>query len=316
MADHDGTATLTRADRAGVIGAAERGVRDALTQELFGDRDQGDGGSMLRDAAIVLHRARTAPERGPARERLLERSVNITSSDVAGTMGPATVALAENLAGGAAAVLEAVTVPLTPGHRPSVPALGGFPAWAGPQVGEKTEVPSTGVDVDGTTLLPELVSEVVNASWQVVTSAGDEIEAVLGARALVHALAYVHSEITSGAATATDLAGAVAAVEAAGFPPSYAFGSAGAYLEAGGDPTADRVAGLPLHLGGLGLPLAVVASVGVYAGRSESFDIRVAEPSLGGFEISIGHWLAVSAEPGAVAVVSGAAAAARTRKAK
>jgi hypothetical protein len=225
---------LDRARRLAAARKVERGVSELVTALAFGREGDADpyapgGESMLRDVHSMLRRSGDTREaeirlRAAGRLEQLERAVaNTTSADVAGLQGavsplPAWVAamIAERQADNRALVDALAGPPLQRGGQPWVPTPPA-PLVGGPQAGgEKTELPSATIAVDGAGQMPTLVGFAANVSEQVMRSAGDQILLLVGEAALVGLANYVVAQLDAAATVATDIPAALAALEAAG----------------------------------------------------------------------------------------------------
>jgi hypothetical protein len=240
----------------------------------------------------------------------LQRTVaNTLSSDLVGLGGPAgtPVAVVADQAAARAApwrrfLDELSSVALTPGEgRPWCPTLQAPPA-GGPQTAEKTDLPSGTITVAGAAVLPQLVGFTTNVGLQAWRAGEAAISALMVEAALKATALWVVAQLQTGAGTATSVADAVAAIEAAGWAPTHVVGPAGALL--GEDLQRLALAGLTV------VPVAtadgatlVVAQPGTWVGYSDAV-VSAVEPRIGGMAVSAYSWAVAAAGPGAVATIA------------
>jgi hypothetical protein len=221
----------------------------------------------------------------------IERISQVASGNVLGLVGDATHPVDGSTAAVAAAsakrtaplrrFLDAITsAPLT--GKPWVPDLTP-PSGGGLQVGaEKSAFPVVNIHVTGATITPALLGAVANVSWQVYSQAGSVIEVLLREAALRQAVSYITTQLTTGAPTADTIPLAAELVETAGWPIDLVAGPTAEMLAA--DLTNLDLIGIPAY-GGLPGAVIVASRGGVWCEVSET-DARVAEPAIGGYEVS------------------------------
>jgi hypothetical protein len=247
--------------------------------------------------------------RAAGRLELLERAVaNTTSGDVAGLHGavqplPAWVAaqVATRQADNRALVDALAGPPLQRGGQPWVPTPAP-PLVGGPQAGgEKTELPSATIAVNGAGQMPTLVGFAANVSEQVMRAAGDAIQLLVAEAATVGLANYVVGHLDAASTAATDIAAALAAVEAAGWLPDLVVGSRSAIAGAIAGPLP---AGFPpVAYGPTGGALYMLACSGVWFQHDGQTRWLIAEPAIGGREVSAFTSAVFDAGTGAVAKV-------------
>jgi hypothetical protein len=297
-------------------------VTRTITEELFGEAPdeiyRGDlgGPSFLRD--LILARRKDRPESREALERLvrhepkLERAIaSTTSTDLAGLLESATLPagileIVARLAGPYLAVVEALqTRQLERFSRPWIPQLPPIePAPALPA--EKSELESLTISVDGGYEPIVGVGEVIDVSWIAAQSDSvtDILAAILGARTIAGIAAGIVAELDAAATTAADLPAAIDALDAAGFPATKILANRAEWLGCAGVAPQSGVtyAGLEVVLSPL--PGTRVVSSAVWAEVLMPDRLEVAEPSIGGYEISTPGAYIVEAPAGSVAKVT------------
>jgi hypothetical protein len=232
---------------------------------------------------------------------------NITSADI--TKGssldvPAVVAaiVARRQAGALGIITALQTRPLGTGGLPWVPVVG--PAVAAPkQTGEKTELASRTLTVVGGQVVPDLIGRAANVSWQAFRDAGDALTAMVVEDVVLGVCESLLASLTAAAGTAaTDLAAAIAAVEGAGWTPDLILTSASGYLGLGLPPAG--IPGVEVVTGPTSNTL-VAARAGVWVETTAPpAQFQVAEPAIGGYEVSALAGVVCEPSTGAVAAVA------------
>jgi hypothetical protein len=311
---------LDRARRLEAARRVERAVSELVTQIAFDPSEPlelygGNGESVLRDTVAVLKRTADAPQ---AEQRLraagrLERVVaNTTTGDVAG-LGGAVQSLPswvlEQVAARQAdhrALIDALSgPPLTRGTgtpwvpEPTPPLVGG------PQAGgEKTELPSGTISIDGASQTPALVGFAANIAEQAMRAAGDVLLLLVAEAATVGLANYLVAQLDAASAAATDIAAGLGAIEAAGFSPDLIVGSRSAIATA--LPGATPAAYPAIVYGPTGGDVYVLARSGVWFQTDEPALWMLAEPAIGGREVAAFASAVFDAGAGAIAKVAGA----------
>lgn len=196
--------------------------------------------------------------------------------------------------------LDAVTTaPLT--SKPWVPDLtvgdGG-----GLQPAEKQPIPDlAALTINGQTLTPALYGAAANVSWQVYSQASAVIDLLLREAALRQTVAAILFALTDGLTPAADFGAAAATVEGNGWPVDFVAGpTAGVYAA---DLTNLDLMGLAVYGGVPSDVLIVGSTAGVWCQTTET-DLQVAEPAIGGYEVSAFMEMVVQVTPGSVATVA------------
>jgi hypothetical protein len=265
--------------------------------------------------AREMERAKIANDsEGVVRQALTERIFRVSntlSSDTPGLMATSgdpgawiNGALARRTAPLEAFLAAVTTATITPGAggKPWVPELPP-PLVGGPQAGaEKTELVSVKVVVNGDSVMPTLIACVSNVSAQAYLAAGDTIELLLREATLVATAGYVVAALEAAAGVAVaDLPAAVAALEAAGWPPSLLAGPSSALL--GEDLERLALAGITV----VAAPtsgLLLVSLPGAWIATADTV-VRKTEPRIGGYEIGAYTDVVAQVQAGSVAAIGG-----------
>jgi hypothetical protein len=310
-----------QSERLAAVQRFERSVNDLATRFAFGHTAPEDGyrrdGPHTLAGDLMLIRSRS-PEAQAARERLdasglISRAVaNTTTGDVPGILQLQTfpahiVEQIDRRSADALALIDAITIPLQiEGGLPWVPQLAP-PVPAPRQTAEKTEVSSRTVAVAGGQAPVYMRSVATDISQQNVSAGADDaILRLLGEDVIAGCVDELLDAFdTAAGAAATDLAGAVAAVEGAGWSADVLIASRSTLLGAGAI-TESQIVTSGLRV----LPSAqaggrtyIVATGGVWAQVSPETRLVVSEPSLAGLLASAGRLVTCTVGAGAVEVV-------------
>lgn len=314
---------LNRSRRLQAARTVEQAVSAFVTQIAFDPNEPLDlyaapnGESILRDTHAVLTRTADAPDaelRLRAAGRLERAVANTITSDVPGLAGavqPLPTWVLEQIALRQAdnrALIDALAgAPLVRGGQPWVPTPTP-PLVGGEQAGgEKTELPSATISIDGASQTPALIGFAANISEQAMRSAGDALLLLVAEAATVGLANYLIAQLDGASAAATDIAAGIAAVEAAGFAPDLIVGSRSAIADA--LPGATPAAYPGIVFGPTGGAIYVVARSGVWFQTDEPTTWMLAEPAIGGREMSAFCSAVFDAGAGAVQKIAGAAGA-------
>lgn len=310
--------------RADLAHRIERRVSAALTEELFGDADDGyDGGLLEAAAAVVTSRGEDAAAvarleragwtsnqltRVPA-QTLMADIPGLASSPNAAAYGPIPAQIRDRIERRqrpTRRLLDALTVDLPMDEMPWIlgpPA----PPTAATEVAEFGEAGSRTITVGGGFVTPSHVSRTADISWQ-AARVQDEILALMGEDAYHGAGQWLVGKLvgTAGAAVA-DVKTAISQIETAGWfvdtllaPLSRVDRISAAFGEA----ASDALEAANLIVAPVGARVLVVASPGVDTRVSREGTALIAQPSIGAFEISASYWATYTAHAGAVRQVT------------
>lgn len=246
-------------------------------------------------------------------ERLIQRVIaNTLSTELPhGAAGDPNAVVADQAARRAApwrTVLdELASVTLTPQHaRPWCPTLTSPPA-GGVQTAEKTELPSGTIQVTGVDTLPQLVGLTCNISLQSWRAGEQAITALMVEAALKATALWVVGQLTAGVTASADLPSAVAAVEAAGWPPTHVIGPTSSLLalDAVRPALAMRLdlVGLTVVPAATGGVTLVLSQPGTWVGYSPAV-VKAVEPGIGGMAVTAYCWAVANKGPGSVATIA------------
>jgi hypothetical protein len=152
--------------------------------------------------------------------------------------------------------------------------------------------------------MPELIGFTANVSEQAMRAAGDALLLLVAEAAVVGLANYLVDQLDAASTPAGDIAAGIAAVEAAGWSPDLIVGSRSAIATE--LPGATPAAFPGIVFGPTAGAIYVVARSGVWVQTDEPTRWKVAEPSIGGREVSAFASAVFAAGAGAVAKVAGA----------
>ena len=112
---------------------------------------------------------------------------------------------------------------------------------------------------------------------------------------------WIRAQLTAGVTPSADLASAIAAIEAAGWPPTHVIGPASALL--GENLQQLHLARLSIVAAATG-GIVVVSQPGTWVGYSDAV-ITATEPSISGMAVTAYAWAVADAGAGAVATMTG-----------
>jgi hypothetical protein len=200
-----------------------------------------------------------------------------------------------------------VTDELPTGSMPWVPSLP-VPTPADVQQGEKTGVGDRAISVEGQHVKPDVIIRSADVSFDAISDPGraDILSAVVLADVLAGLAAYLISALEAEATTAASISEAVGSVEDAGWPCDALIGSHtafGDFLNA--TPLASSWGAIPIVFVPTASRVLALSRAGVYAATSDTDEMRLTEPHIGGFQIMSIVGVVVDVAENAAAVVDG-----------
>jgi hypothetical protein len=245
-------------------------------------------------------------------ELVLARSVADTlSADIPGltieeSVPDAVAAALVATLGDYLSLIEAMTTgPLLTGARPfvTVPEPPDAPP-TNTQEGEKTELPTLTVSVEGPSQTPELIGATTDIAEGPWLHAGEAIVSRVAAAATIQTARRIVADLDEAASDATDIVAALGALEAAGWSPDLVVSSRSAFATA--VPGVVPRSYPSVVYGPTGQDLYVVSRAGLVCLLDPEVSLLATEPRLAGHEISVFRSGVFAAGTGAVQKVAGA----------
>jgi hypothetical protein len=264
----------------------------------------------LRTVERDLERGFFGDRAEPEAVRLTRAVANTLTGDLpglttdAGVSEAVTAALASSLADYLALIEAITTAPLVAGSQPfvTVPEPPGVPP-TDTQAGEKTQLPTLTVCVDGDYQPPELIGATTDVAEGPWLHAGDAIIARVAAAATIQTARWIVAKLEGSSAAATDLPGALAALEAVGWSPDLIVSSRSAFATA--VPGVVPASYPEVVYGPTGGDVYVVSRAGLVCLLDAEISLRASEPRIAGHEISVFRAGVFAAGTGAVQEVAG-----------
>jgi hypothetical protein len=299
-----------QAQRLRALERLERAVHDLGTALAFAPEPDGpygdpQGPQLLADVIVARSSPTMRPnvDREGALERLrrsspkLQRAlVDVTTADLPGLLGSVPLPrfaldAATALAVPSIRLLDALEkAPLAPGAaKPWVPIIPPITPAAPMPAAEKTELASRGTDIPGDGVLPTPIGEAHDLSWSVFNSgeARDALVAIYTAETLAGIAAAVVADLEATTTVAPTIADAIATLDGAGYPATVVISDRSAWLATTGVvPTAPPTfAGLDVVFAPVTTAL-VLCNPAVWLQVMRPQNLEVAEPNIGGYEVS------------------------------